>query len=157
MSLFLKLWLHTALGCNHQSFACPSYSLDVCNGRICNSCMWLYCICNISNRWKMYIPREFTRPVVHPDGLGGGEFPPPPKKKISNSPQNSAENNVVFRRYQSSAPPKFEIPLQSQGVWMKHCTVFHPDGLGVKFPPPKKKKNFKFPPKLSRQQCCVQV
>ena len=25
----LKVWLHTALGCNHQSFACPSYSLHV--------------------------------------------------------------------------------------------------------------------------------
>ena len=25
----LKAWLHTALGYNHQSFACPSYSLDV--------------------------------------------------------------------------------------------------------------------------------
>ena len=24
-----KVWLHRALGCNHQSFACPSYSLDV--------------------------------------------------------------------------------------------------------------------------------
>ena len=23
----LKVWLHTALGCNHQSFVCPSYSL----------------------------------------------------------------------------------------------------------------------------------
>ena len=25
----LKLWLHTAWGCNYQSFACPSYCLDV--------------------------------------------------------------------------------------------------------------------------------
>ena len=24
----LKVWLHTARGCNYQSFACPSYSLD---------------------------------------------------------------------------------------------------------------------------------
>ena len=23
----LKVWLHTARGCNHQSFACPSYAL----------------------------------------------------------------------------------------------------------------------------------
>ena len=25
----LKVWLHTARGCNHPSFACPSYNLDV--------------------------------------------------------------------------------------------------------------------------------
>ena len=59
--------------------------------------------------------------VFHPDGLGGGEFSPPKNFKF---PQNSADNNVVFRckwRYQSSAPPKFEIPPQSRGVWMKHC------------------------------------
>ena len=28
----LKVWLHKALGCNHQSFACPSYSLFSCSG-----------------------------------------------------------------------------------------------------------------------------
>ena len=46
---------------------------------------------------------------------GGGGISP---KKISNPPQNLVDNNIVFRCkwcYQSSAPPKFEIPPKVKG------------------------------------------
>ena len=49
----LKVWLYTALGCNHQSFACPSYSLYV-------QLLWMW---SLSNFWTVGLLR-FRRLIL---------------------------------------------------------------------------------------------
>ena len=43
-----KVWLHTALSCNHQLFACPSYNLDVWLLRYPNLRPW-------SQGWRLQV------------------------------------------------------------------------------------------------------
>ena len=86
---------------------------EVNHFRNCSTARWLYYALSFTFSDVCTAPHA----VFHPDGLGGNS---PPRNNFNPPPKLSRQQCCV-QGVNLSAPPKFEIPLQSQGIWMKHC------------------------------------